>query len=77
MDKVYLEKLDYAEPFIRHFLKSYSSHFHDYKKAFKEITSRNPFYMAMTELRIGLSRNYRKWLAYEAMACLKRGFKLE
>ena len=69
-----------AEPFIRHFLKSYSNHFRDHKKAFKVITSRNPFYMAMTELRIArndyLDWNYRKWLAYEAMACLKWGLKL-
>lgn len=70
-----------AEPFIRHFLKSYSNHFHNYKKAFKEITLRNPFYMAMTELRIArnnyLDWNYRKWLAYEAKECLKWGLKLE
>jgi thiamine kinase-like enzyme len=69
-----------AEPFIRHFLKSYSSHFHDPKKAFKKITSRNPFYMAMTELRIArndyLGWNYRKRLVYEAFECLRWGLKL-
>ncbi|MEW6417872.1 MAG: aminoglycoside phosphotransferase family protein [Nitrospirota bacterium] len=70
-----------AEPFIRHFLKSYSSHFSDHKKAFKEITLRNPFYMATAELRIArnnyLDWNYRKWLAHEAKECLKWGLKLE
>lgn len=70
-----------AEPFIRHFLKSYSNHFHDDKKAFREITLRNPFYMAMTELRIArneyLEWGYRKRLAYEAMECLRWGFRLK
>jgi thiamine kinase-like enzyme len=69
-----------AEPFIRHLLKSYSSHFHDPKKAFKKITLRNPFYMAMTELRIArndyLGWNYRKRLTYEAFECLRWGLKL-
>ena len=69
-----------AEPFIRHFLESYASQFHDRKKAFKEITTRNSFYMAMTELRISrndyLDFNYRKKLADEALQCLKWGLKL-
>jgi thiamine kinase-like enzyme len=69
-----------AEPFIRHFFESYASHFHDPKKAFKEITMRNSFYMAMTELRIArndyLDLNYRKRLADEAMQCLKWGLKI-
>jgi thiamine kinase-like enzyme len=70
-----------AEPFIRHFFESYSSHFHDPKKAFKEITMRNSFYMAMTELRIArndyLDLNYRKRLADEALQCLKWGLEIE
>lgn len=69
-----------AEPFIRHFFKSYASHFSDPKKAFLEITMRNPFYMALTELRIArntyLDWDYRKRLAYEAMECLRWGLKL-
>ena len=69
-----------AEPFIRHFLESYASQFHDRKKAFKEITTRNSFYMAMTELRIArndyLDLNYRKKLADEALQCLKWGLNL-
>jgi thiamine kinase-like enzyme len=70
-----------AEPFIRHFFESYSSHFRDRKKAFREITLRNSFYMAMTELRIArndyLDLNYRKRLADEALRCLKGGLKIE
>ena len=63
------------------FFESYASHFHDPKKAFKEITMRNSFYMAMTELRIArndyLDLNYRKRLADEALQCLKWGLKIE
>lgn len=70
-----------AEPFIRHFLKSYSYHFYDHKGAFRNITLRNPFFMALTELRIArndyLGWNYRKRLAYEAMECLRWGLKLK
>ncbi len=70
-----------AEPFIRHFFDSYSCLFTDRKKAFKEITRRNPFYMAMTELRIArneyLDLSYKKKLAHEALKCLKWGLKLQ
>jgi thiamine kinase-like enzyme len=70
-----------AEPFIRHFFDSYSSNFQDRQKAFREITQRNSFYMAMTELRIArndyLDLNYRKRLADEARQCLKGGLKIE
>ena len=69
-----------AEPFIRHFFESYSSHFIDDDKAFYEITLRNPFYMAMTELRIArngyLDLNYRKRLVHEARKCLEWGLRL-
>lgn len=69
-----------AEPFIKHFLKKYSGHFPEPKKEFSRITLKNPFYMALTELRIArnnyLDWNYRKRLAYEAMECLKWGLKL-
>jgi len=68
-----------SEPFLRHFLKWYASHFPDPEKAFRKITGRNPFYMALTELRIArndyLDWNYRKRLAYEAMECLRWGLK--
>jgi thiamine kinase-like enzyme len=56
-----------AEPFIRRFLKRYSKHFHDRKKAFRKITLRNPFYMAMAELRIARN-DYLEWKLQEA-AC--------
>jgi aminoglycoside phosphotransferase (APT) family kinase protein len=69
-----------SEPFIRHFFKSYASHFPDPQKAFMEITMRNPFYMALTELRIArneyLGWDYRKKLTHEAMECLRWGLKL-
>ncbi len=69
-----------AEPFIRHFFRSYASHFHNPRKAFTEITMRNPFYMALTELRIArnnyLDWIYRKQLAREAMECLRWGLKI-
>ncbi len=69
-----------SEPFIRHFLKRYSGHFSDCKRAFREITARNPFYMALTELRIArnsyLDRTCRKRLAREAFACLTWGLRL-
>jgi aminoglycoside phosphotransferase (APT) family kinase protein len=70
-----------AEPFISQFLKKYSGHFRDKKKAFVEITLKNPFYMALTELRIArnsyLEWNYRKGLVHEARKCLKHGLKLQ
>lgn len=68
-----------SEIFIRHFLKSYASHFPDRKEAFRGITQRNPFYMAMTELRIArndfLDWDYRKKLVHEASQCLQGGIK--
>jgi len=70
-----------SEPYIRYFLKSYALHFPDPEIAFKAITIRNPFYMALTELRIArngyLDWNYRKRLAFEAQECLKWGLKLK
>ncbi len=68
-----------SEGYIRHFLKSYTSHFYDPKEAFRSITLRTPFYMALTELRIArndfLDWEYRKRLIYEASQCLKWGLK--
>jgi len=69
------------EPLIKHFLGSYALHSNDPQRAFKEMTLRNPFYMAMTELRIArnnyLDWNYRKRLVYEASECLKWGLELK
>jgi hypothetical protein len=70
-----------AEPFIRHFLKRYTARFGNSRQAFRNITLRTPFYMALTELRIArnlyLDWNYRKRLVHEAMECLRCGLKLE
>ena len=41
-----------AEPFIGHFLWEYSCHFPDRRRAFKSITARLPYYMALNLLRI-------------------------
>jgi len=69
-----------SEPYIRHFLKSYAAYFPDPKDAFRRITRRNPFFMAMTEFRIArndyLDWTYRRHLAVEALECLKWGLKL-
>lgn len=69
-----------AEPYIRHFLKKYCSRFADPKEAFHAITRRNPFFMAMTELRIArngyLDWNYRRRLVFEAMECLRWGLRI-
>jgi aminoglycoside phosphotransferase (APT) family kinase protein len=41
-----------AEPFIGHFLWEYACHFPDRDRAFRSITGRLPFQMALTLLRI-------------------------
>ena len=43
---------DRAEPFIGHFLWEYCCHFPDRDAAFRSITQRLPYYMAMTLLRV-------------------------
>lgn len=69
-----------SEPYIRHFLKMYAAGFSEPKNAFRRITRRNPFFMAMTEFRIArneyLDWTYRRHLAIEALECLKWGLKL-
>ncbi len=71
--------LNASESFIRAFLKGYTCSFPNRHEAFKNITNRSPFYMAMTELRIArndfLDWNYRKRLVYEALQCLRWGSK--
>jgi aminoglycoside phosphotransferase (APT) family kinase protein len=49
-----------AEPFIGHFLWEYACHFPDRDRAFRSITGRLPFQMALTLLRI--ARN--SWVGY-------------
>ncbi len=69
-----------SEPFIEHFLRRYTRHFTSPDKAFREVTRRVPFYMAMTELRIArndwLDWAYRKELIREAHECLTWGLRV-
>lgn len=64
-----------AEPFIGHFLWEYACHFPDRNSAFAAITSRTPFYMGMTLLRIArnswVDQDHRHQLINEAKACLR------
>ncbi|MCL4475124.1 MAG: phosphotransferase [Nitrospirae bacterium] len=68
-----------AEPFIRHFLKKYTGNFPSPMNAFREITRRLPFYMALTEMRIArndwLDWGYRKRIVWEAHECLRWGLR--
>jgi hypothetical protein len=64
-----------AEPFIGHFLWEYACHFPDRERAFRSITGRVPFQMALTLLRI--ARNswvnfaHRRQLVEEAKIILR------
>ncbi|MBP1749633.1 MAG: putative cytosolic protein [Deltaproteobacteria bacterium] len=68
-----------SEPYIRHFFSRYASRFTDPARVFREITQRNPFYMALSEMRIARNRyldvEYRKKLACEALQCLEYGLE--
>ena len=74
-----LRDLSGAEPFIRHFLKSYASFFPEPEKMFDRICRVIPFVMAVTELRIArntyLDRAYRRYLIGEAIECLLGGLR--
>lgn len=65
-----------AEPFIGHFLWQYCKNFPDQQRAFESITSRLPFYMGMTLLRIArntyLTNDYRRKLIEEAKLTLDK-----
>jgi aminoglycoside phosphotransferase (APT) family kinase protein len=64
-----------AEPFIRHFLREYASHFPDRDSAFRSITGRVPFQMGLTLLRIArnswIDNEYRRRLLEEAKITLR------
>jgi hypothetical protein len=64
-----------AEPFIGHFLWEYAWHFPDRSRAFRSITGRLPFQMALTLLRIArnswVSLAQRKRLVEEAKVILR------
>ncbi len=65
-----------SERFISHFIQAYCSNFETPRQAFDSITARNPFYMALGELRIArntyLPLDHRRWLLEEALRCLTR-----
>jgi hypothetical protein len=64
-----------AEPFIGHFLWEYACHFPDRDRAFRSITGRLPFQMALTLLRIArnswVSAPQRRRLVEEAKLILR------
>jgi aminoglycoside phosphotransferase (APT) family kinase protein len=64
-----------AEPFIGHFLWEYSCHFPDRDAAFRSITSRAPYYMAVNLLRIArngwVSERHRGRLVDQAKELLR------
>jgi Ser/Thr protein kinase RdoA (MazF antagonist) len=64
-----------SEYFIRHFIESYCEKFPDPEMKFRALTRRNPFYMALCEIRMArndwLAIGHRKWLIDEAARCLK------
>ncbi|WP_428569103.1 MAG: aminoglycoside phosphotransferase family protein [Solidesulfovibrio sp. DCME] len=66
-----------AEPFIGHFLWEYAGHFPDRGPTFAALTSRLPFYLGLTLLRIArnawLDEAYRKRLVHEAGKILSGG----
>lgn len=64
-----------AEPLVSHFLWEYACHFPDRDRAFQSITSRVPFQMALTLLRIArnswVSAAHRRRLVEEAKIILR------
>jgi hypothetical protein len=64
-----------GEPFIGHFLWEYCCHFPERESAFHSITSRLPFYMGITLLRIArnswIDWDYRWQLIHEAKQILR------
>ena len=64
-----------AEPFIGHFLWEYACHFPDRDRAFRSITGRVPFQMALTLLRIArnswVGEAHRQRLVEEAKIILR------
>jgi len=71
----YTDNSNLAEPFIEHFLWEYCRNFPDQYKAYISTTKRNPFYMAVTELRIARNVWIPQWqrqkLITEARKCLQ------
>jgi aminoglycoside phosphotransferase len=65
-----------SEPFIQHFIASYHRELAGSDALITSLNERNPFYMAMGELRIArnewLHVDHRRWLIEEALRCLQR-----
>ena len=70
-----------AEEYIGHFLDEYSRKFKNSGKFYCSMVRRNPFYMALTELRIArnswLDRGHRAMLVKEAKECLRWGLRIK
>lgn len=70
-----------AEEYIGHFLDEYSGNFKNSGKIYRSLVRRNPFYMALTELRIArngwLDRGHRAMLVKEAKECLRWGLRIK
>jgi thiamine kinase-like enzyme len=70
-----------SEPHIGHFLREYARHFGGDHRVYWSVVRRNPFYMAVTELRIArnswLDRDHRMRLIREAGECLTWGLDLK
>jgi len=68
-----------SEPYIGYFLKEYARQHGGGERTFRAVVNRNPFFMAMTELRIArnnwLSLRYRRKLIREAVRCLVHGLR--
>ena len=71
-----LHTAEAADPFIDHFLYAYCEGSSDPDAVFVKISGRNPFYMALGEIRVArnswLPQKHRVWLIEEALRCLKR-----
>ena len=69
-----------SEPHIGHFLSEYAKSFGG-ERTYRSVVRRNPFYMAVTELRIArngwLDRMHRARLVKEAEECLTWGLRLK
>ena len=65
-----------AEPFIQHLVAAYDGEMERNAPFMATLKERNPFYMAMAELRIARNQwlhiDHRRWLIEEAIRCLQR-----
>jgi len=68
-----------SEPFIGYFLREYARRAGGGERTYRAVVRRNPFFMALTELRIArnswLPYIYRRRLVREAVRCLTHGLR--